>query len=116
MTAAVQPMTYAEARALTDQIKEGLRYRTPRSRYGITRSDKRPHVVYRAYDVYGDLLYVGISLDFRARANAHRTSQWWSQVTRIDIEHMPDRDSALAREARLIALFLPTYNRCGGQP
>lgn len=117
MTAEVErTMTYAEARALTDQIKIGMAYRKRECRPGITKSDKRPHVVYRAHDAEGDILYVGVSLGFAGRMSGHRgSSAWWPLVSRIEIRHCPDRASALALEARWIEMFVPTYNKSAGQ-
>jgi hypothetical protein len=109
-------LTYAEARVLTDQIKLSLSFRPRAQAQGTTKGDLRPHVVYRAYDRDGCLLYVGVSLNPLGRMSAHKASSgWWSQVARIDIEHLPNRAAALAREARLIALLLPEHNRSAGQ-
>lgn len=73
--------------------------------------------VYRLYDGAGALLYVGITSRGTRRIGEHaRHRPWWSQVARAEIEHHPDRPTALAREAALILAERPRHNRAGLPP
>lgn len=72
----------------------------------------RPHVVYTMRDVEGAVIYVGISLNLPGRLHDHAADKpWYSEVSRVDCEHVADRESALAREAELIRDLHPKYNR-----
>lgn len=83
-------------------------------RSGVRRTDRRAHAVYVCRGKSGAVLYVGISVTAAARLAAHsQGSTWFAEVTRIDIEHVPDRDSALSRELELIAALRPLHNRAG---
>ncbi len=67
--------------------------------------------LYRFYDHAGDLLYVGITGDGKSRFGAHRRSKpWWDEVTRIEIERHPNRDTARSAEVRAIREEKPRYN------
>lgn len=106
----------AEARELSDEAKAlfaTLRPPRPRSkRRASVRSDQTD--VYRFYSSDGYLLYVGLSCSTAARMSQHRQSAFWQQVSKIEIEHFPNRDAASARERELIALAGPLYNRNTG--
>lgn len=81
---------------------------------GITKRDQRPHDVYIHLDAEGAVLYVGISLTIAERTSSHRAnSGWWQKVATIRVEHLPNREAALAREAELIAELRPLHNRAG---
>lgn len=87
--------------------------RPPRSS-GITKKDQRAHDVYVHLAADDSVLYVGISLTLAARSSYHRAnSPWWKQVSTIRVEHLPNREAALAREAELIAELRPMHNRTG---
>lgn len=67
--------------------------------------------VYRALDEFGNLLYVGISSNLRARMAVHKqNSRWWSQAEEITWESLPTRLGAMQREADLVGEFQPPYN------
>lgn len=81
---------------------------------GIRKTDQRPHDVYVHLSAEGRVLYVGISLTLAERSSYHRAnSLWWKQVAVIRVEHLPNRQAALDREAQLIAELLPSHNRAG---
>jgi predicted GIY-YIG superfamily endonuclease len=83
-------------------------------RHGITKRDQRPHDVYIHLDADDAVLYVGISLTLANRTSSHRAnSGWWQLVSTIRIEHLPNREAALARESELIAELRPPNNRAG---
>lgn len=83
-------------------------------RHGITKRDSRPHDVYIHLDAGDAVLYVGISLSLANRTGSHRAgSPWWKQIATIRVEHFPNRESALTREAELIAELRPPNNSAG---
>jgi|SRR5882724_10156737 len=67
--------------------------------------------LYRHFDESGILLYVGISLNSIYRLSQHKASPWFTLIRRIEIENFPNREDALAEEARAIVLETPRYNR-----
>lgn len=71
----------------------------------------RHHALYRFYDADGVLLYIGITASVPTRLTRHRDNKpWWTHVTRIDIEHHPDRDTVLAAEKAAIKAERPRWN------
>lgn len=71
-----------------------------------------PTSVYRYYDATGVLLYVGITRRATSRNLEHYAkSEWWEFVARQDVEHFPDRPSALHEERSLIQRHHPPFNR-----
>lgn len=67
--------------------------------------------LYRHFAADGTLLYVGISLSWPERTRAHRSdSRWFDQVARLEIEHFPTRDEALAAEREAIQCERPKFN------
>lgn len=69
--------------------------------------------LYRFYDKDERLLYVGISLHAAQRASNHRMDKaWWSDVTRMDVQHLnvATRPEAEAIERRAITDERPLYN------
>lgn len=74
-------------------------------------STSRPHSLYRAYDLSGALLYVGITLNIPNRFTAHQGNKaWWSDVANIKLEHFPDRAAVLTAERTAIMEEAPAYN------
>lgn len=70
--------------------------------------------VYRVFNVAGALLYVGISDNPKRRfAQHHDEKYWWVDVARWEITWFPDRETALAEEARAIVEETPAYNLAG---
>jgi predicted GIY-YIG superfamily endonuclease len=70
-----------------------------------------PTSVYRYYDKYDLLIYVGITNRGIQRNREHNTGKaWWPYVVRQEVEHFPTRAQALAREKLLIGKHRPPFN------
>lgn len=73
-------------------------------------NDKRT-ALYRHFAGDGTLLYVGISLNHFARLAQHRAgSSWYDEISRVEIEWHPDRESALEAEKAAIQTERPVHN------
>lgn len=71
----------------------------------------QPTSVYRYYDQFGVLIYVGITSRGVTRNREHnRDKAWWTYVARQEVDHLPDRAAALSHERRLIEDHRPPYN------
>jgi predicted GIY-YIG superfamily endonuclease len=69
------------------------------------------HVLYRFFDATGRLLYVGITVHLPNRLTDHRHGKpWWTDVTRITLEHHPDRNAVLHAERVAIQKEHPKWN------
>lgn len=67
--------------------------------------------IYRYFDRYDVLLYVGITTRGTARQHEHNaTKQWWPLVFRQEIEHFEDLATGLAVEKATIERFRPPFN------
>lgn len=67
--------------------------------------------VYRYYDEYDVLIYVGItSRGAKRNAEHYKSKAWWPMVVRQEVEHYSTRDEAAAREVTLIRQHQPPYN------
>lgn len=83
-----------------------------RSSDRLTHDSDAPTSVYLYYDQFDVLIYVGVTSRGAVRNAEHNsTKDWWAHVTRQEVEHHPDRASALAREHELIERHLPPFNR-----
>jgi hypothetical protein len=70
--------------------------------------------LYRYYDAGDRLLYVGISFHAVVRAAQHRSEKpWWSDVRRMEVEHLQTRREALQAEAVAIRTERPIHNVIG---
>ena len=69
-------------------------------------------VVYRMYDCYGDLLYVGMTTDIGNRLRKHGLGEkaFWRFVVRIEVERFPSREAAATAERVAIEREAPMYN------
>jgi len=68
--------------------------------------------VYRHFDKFSNLLYVGVSLSPASRTSSHyRDSDWFKDVARIDVEWHESRIEALNQECLAIFLESPKYNQ-----
>lgn len=77
----------------------------------MTDITEKPTALYRAYDADGQLLYVGIAIDWGHRWSHHRQrSRFYDQVARLDIEWLPTRAAAIAAEIKAIADEQPLHN------
>lgn len=69
-------------------------------------------ILYRFYDANDNLLYVGVSNHFYARASEHtKNSGWMGKAVRATFEHYPDRVSVLAAERSAIFNEMPLFNK-----
>ena len=71
-----------------------------------------PVAVYRAYDIFGSLLYVGISMNPDSRMAQHRNNaSWGSRVAYVDVNWLPGRygdpNGPLVDTARVIGKEQP---------
>lgn len=67
--------------------------------------------VYRFFDQYDRLLYVGISIQPLNRLGQHQSSKsWWTQIVRVEMVHYADRATAKAVETKAIQDERPLYN------
>lgn len=73
--------------------------------------------LYRHFGADGSLLYVGISLSWPARTKAHsRSSHWFDQVARVEVERYPNRAAALEAEREAIKREGPKHNVVHNRP
>ncbi|MEU9245679.1 GIY-YIG nuclease family protein [Streptomyces sp. NPDC048385] len=67
--------------------------------------------LYRCFDANDELLYIGISRDYRARWEQHRkSSPWWRNVALRTVEWFDDRVSAERAERTAIKTEGPKHN------
>lgn len=77
----------------------------------LRRTTNRPTDVYRLYNAFGELLYVGVAADAYHRMAAHRREKpWWSEVRRVRVERYANRAAALHVEATAIRDEEPWHN------
>jgi hypothetical protein len=68
--------------------------------------------LYRHFDKFGRLLYVGISMSGIGRLSTHRREcAWFNLISVVTIERLPNRAAALVAEAKAIQLEKPYFNR-----
>lgn len=67
--------------------------------------------LYRHYNEMGELLYVGISLSAINRLSQHKTSGWFIEIAKVDIEQFETRMLALNAEETAIKKEKPKYNK-----
>lgn len=98
----------AANKALTTEI---------RSRLGLDGIDdgvvdlNKPGYLYRHFDKDGALLYVGVSINAVARLGQHKQgSQWFGEISHIEIEKWPTMRAALREELAAIAIECPVHN------
>lgn len=71
----------------------------------------RPHTLYRFFSSADVLLYVGITAHPGQRWRSHAAEKtWWTDVTRVSVEHFPDRSTVLEAERRAIIDEHPLHN------
>lgn len=72
------------------------------------------HHLYRHWDVDGNLLYVGISVDAIKRLQQHYdTADWYDEVASITIQKFDDRGDLERAEQLAIDQEAPIWNRTG---
>ena len=68
--------------------------------------------LYRLFDADDQLLYVGISRNWRERFHAHEKAQpWWNEVTKITLERFDSREAVAEAERVAIKVERPTKNK-----
>lgn len=71
-----------------------------------------PHIVYRAFDADGRLLYIGCTSNLHLRMRSHSSqSGWFSAMARLEIEEHVNRLRAEQAERRAIATEEPLFNK-----
>jgi len=72
----------------------------------------KPTQLYRHFNAEGQLLYVGVSLRSMKRLAEHKNnSDWFNEITRVDIEHFSDRKTAMDAERKAVQEENPKYNK-----
>jgi hypothetical protein len=67
--------------------------------------------LYRFYDEFGVLLYVGVTSVGPSRWSEHeKNREWWERVARVTVEQFPDRATAMAAEKAAILAEHPLFN------
>ena len=70
-----------------------------------------PTSIYKYFDEYGVLIYVGITNGGIRRQREHnKDKSWWQYVASQTVEHHESRGVALEREAELICTHQPPFN------
>lgn len=74
--------------------------------------ESKPTCVYRLYDVFGRLLYVGMTSDIPRRWKEHRKDHrsWWYQTVERPLEWFPGRVDAWHAERQAVRTELPLHN------
>lgn len=71
---------------------------------------RKPHFVYEFYDLTGDAVYVGCTVNLADRLRTHQASEMWREVAEVRSTLHSDRDWAMSVEARLIRELQPRWN------
>lgn len=72
---------------------------------------RAPHVVYRAFDKDGRLLYVGCTVNLDRRMSQHRSqAPWRDYIASVTTVGYPDKASARTAETRAIDTEGPFFN------
>lgn len=67
--------------------------------------------VYRHYNIYDELLYIGHATDIMRRQQEHsKGTFWFNDVVTIKVEHYPTKAAAEYAEVLAIIKEQPTYN------
>lgn len=73
-----------------------------------------PVALYRAYDIHGQLLYVGISMRPDERMAQHRNrARWRDQIAYVATKWFPDALGASNAELAAIRPEKPVHNQAG---
>lgn len=68
--------------------------------------------LYRYFDIDGNLLYIGISVNFMVRASQHKSSsRWFDRISYVNVTHFPNRELAIRAERLAISNEMPIYNK-----
>lgn len=69
--------------------------------------------VYRMFDKYGQLVYIGVTGDLGRRLASHAEKRWFPQVVQITLTWFPDREAAERAERAAIDAEQPRINIAG---
>lgn len=101
------------ARALGVTVDQVKKYDPNREKYDLS----GVCYLYRYFDEFGRLLYVGISKDADKRDGQHASLSSWHQfATQRTLEEFESRDEAMDAEALAIRDECPVFNRLGANP
>lgn len=110
--------TFCMDRVIDDARREGLKFcevdwrALARRRAVREKKARTPTQLYRHYDADGELLYVGISVDFMKRLRQHgRVSEWFGRIASVRVEHFASRRDAESAEAVAIKRERPLFNK-----
>ena len=74
-------------------------------------ADAGHELIYRLYNIAGQLLYVGITWNPFVRWTYHaRTKPWWTEVASVAVHQCRDDRDARAQETAAIHAEAPRYN------
>lgn len=69
------------------------------------------HILYRFYNVDGDLMYIGATSDPPGRFKSHQADkEWWGEVAQIRLQHCETRQQLIAAEKAAIEWEQPIHN------
>jgi excinuclease UvrABC nuclease subunit len=69
------------------------------------------HAVYRFYNSFDELIYVGVSVDVLMRIAQHRRDkEWANEICEVELEWFSTRSEAISTENNLIKTLKPFYN------
>lgn len=79
--------------------------------------ENQPHYVYRVYDPFGDLIYIGCSIDVPSRMSQHYSQAWWGpQAAKVKAKVYPNRFTGRRAESEAIRTERPRWNSTGRGP
>lgn len=71
----------------------------------------KPPCVYILYDSKGVCLYVGASKDYKRRINSHRSKEWGSSISKVELYWVwSDEESLFEMERQFISEKKPLFN------
>jgi predicted GIY-YIG superfamily endonuclease len=78
---------------------------------GVIIEPPKPQTLYRHWNADSELLYVGLTNNFKARTKDHqREKDWWREVAFVTVEHFDSREELERAEAVAIHTEDPKYN------
>jgi len=67
---------------------------------------------YKCYDKFGDLVYVGSTINIVSRLSSHKSaSPWYSEVEKITLSHFKTKRLAYAEEIKSVVVENPKFNK-----
>lgn len=93
--------------SITPYTGERLRIRPDGSTWEIPMV---PAAVYSFFNAEGKALYVGCTTRGASRFGDHGEKDWFTESTRVEVEHFEDKSDGLNRERDLIRELRPAHN------